>query len=88
MSGACDSGAYEWIGCGLAEIEDETYSGGFAAQLACHTITIGPGVVVGGGSGSAGLGATAGYLVSLRNGVQVLENGALTLSINPDFLPK
>lgn len=80
----CDSGAYEWIGCDLVEIENETIEGPQIARTGCHTVIVGPDVTV----ADSTLWILAGYLVHFRNDVEVESDGGLRVTIDPSLLPK
>ncbi len=84
--GACDSGAFEYLGdgCSLRELENMTILGS-TPVLACHTALAGPGFVVQGPLGDASL--FAGFLVTLRNGVEVREGAEMTIGTDPSLLP-
>ena len=84
--GSCDSGAFEYLGdgCDLREFESQTIPGS-ALVLACHTALFGPDFVVDGPLADVDI--YAGYLVTLRNGVEVRDDAGLTIGIDPTLLP-
>lgn len=79
--GACDSGAYERVDC-LREYTESTVDiavGWFGDP--CHSVIMGPDFIVTGPNGS--LTVLAGYLVTLKNGVEIQDRGVLSISLIP-----
>lgn len=75
----CDSGAFEYLGCDLLEIEDRAIDSTVEDET-CHSAVLGPDLVV---EGSGSLQVTAAYLVTIRDDVVVENGGTLSVLIDP-----
>lgn len=80
----CDSGAFEFLGCPLLELDDQVISTQREFST-CSTALLGPLLLVEGPDGR--LIVRAGYLVAIKNGFAVATGAELDLGIDPSLLP-
>ena len=81
--GSCDSGAFEYLGCDLLDL-GELLVFTDRVESTCNTALLGPFTSV---LSTGSLEVTAGYLVTVDNGLSVNTGGELALGVDPALLP-